>query len=126
MSLAKKCVMIFIIYLLFPIYLAGANTNQYGSVYDDSIPVKPIGYLFGNEDINGEKLSIQGTIISQCKGDGCWFILKDKTGEVLVDLKPYDIRTPLGIEGSKVKLNGRVSTENEKVRVDAISIVILE
>jgi uncharacterized protein YdeI (BOF family) len=63
---------------------------------------------------------------AQCKGDGCWFMLKDSTGEVLVDLKPYDFRTPLGIVGTKIKLNGRVNTEDSEVKVDAISIIILE
>ena len=63
---------------------------------------------------------------AQCKGDGCWFMLKDSTHEVLVDLKPYDFRTPLGIVGTKVRLNGRVNTEDSNVKVDAISIIILE
>ena len=126
MALIKKYIMIFSLFFLIPISFSEANTNQYGSKYDDTIPLKPISYLFEAEDINGKIFSFQGTITAQCKGDGCWFTLKDDTHEVLVDLKPYDFRTPLGIVGSKVKLNGRVNTNDGKVKVDAISIIVLE
>jgi uncharacterized protein YdeI (BOF family) len=118
--------MIFSLFLLFPISFTEAKTNQFGSEFDDTIPLKPISYIFESADINGEIFSFQGIMTAQCKGDGCWFMLKDSTGEVLVDLKPYDFRTPLEIVGTKVKLNGRVNTENSNVKLDAISLVILE
>jgi uncharacterized protein YdeI (BOF family) len=118
--------MIFSLFLLLPISFTEANTNQYGSVYDDTIPLKPISYLFESAGINGRILSFQGIITAQCKSDACWFKLKDNTGEVLVDLKPYDFRVPLGIVGRKVKLNGRVNTKNGKVKVDAFSVIVLE
>ena len=126
MTLIKKYIMIFSLFLLFPISFSEANTNQYGSKFDDTIPLKQISYIFESADINGKIFSFQGIMTAQCEGDGCWFMLKDSTGEVLVDLKPYDFRTPLGIVGTKVKLNGRVNTEVSKVKVDAISIIILE
>jgi len=126
MTLIKKFILVFSLFLLFPISFTEANTNQYGSKFDDAIPLKTISYIFETADINGKVFSFQGRITAQCKSDGCWFKLKDDTSEVLVDLKPYDFRTPMGIVGRKVKLNGRVNTENGKVKVDAISIVILE
>ena len=118
--------MVFSLFLLFPISFTEANTNQYGSKFDDTIQLKPISYIFESADINGKIFSFQGIMTAQCKGDGCWFMLKDSTGEVLVDLKPYDFRTPLEIVGRKVKLNGRVYTKDGNVKVDAISIIILE
>lgn len=126
MTLIKKYTMIFSLFLLFPINITEANNNIYGSVYDDTIPLKSISYIFETSDLNGKILSFQGLVTAQCKSDGCWFKIKDNTGEVLVDLKPYDFRTPLEIVGSKVKLNGRVNTKDGKVKVDAISLIILE
>ena len=126
MTLIKKYIMIFSLFLLFPISFTEAKTNQYGSEFDDTKPLKPISYIFESADINGKIFTFQGIMTAQCKGDGCWFMLKDSTGEVLVDLKPYDFRTPLGIVGTKVRLNGRVNTEDSNVKVDAISIIILE
>ena len=118
--------MVFSLFLLFPVSFTEANTNQYGSKFDDTIPLKPISYIFESEGTNGKIYSFQGMITAQCEGDGCWFKLKDNTREVLVDLKPYDFRTPLEIVGRKVKLNGRVYTKDGNVKVDAISIIILE
>ena len=126
MTPLKKYIMLFSLFFLFPISFTEADTNQYGSVYDDTIPLKPISYIFVSEDINGKILSFQGIITAQCESDGCWFKLKDNTREVLIDLKPYDFRTPLGIVGRKIKLNGRVNTKDGKVKVDAISVIILE
>jgi hypothetical protein len=111
MALIKKYIMIFSLFLLFPISFSEANTNQYGSKFDDTIPLKPISHIFESADINGKIFSFQGTMTAQCKGDGCWFMLKDSTGEVV---------------GTKIKLNGRVNTEDSEVKVDAISIIILE
>ena len=126
MTLVKKYIMLFSLFLLFPINFTEANTNQYGAKFNDTVPLKSISYLLESEEINGKIFSFQGKIIAQCKGDGCWFMLKDNTSEVMVDLKPYDFRTPMGIVGRKIKLNGRVNTEKGKVKVDAISIIILE
>lgn len=126
MALIKKYIIIFGLFLLFPVSFSEASTNQYGAKFDDTIPLKPVSYIFESTGINGKIFSFQGIITSQCKADGCWFKLKDNTREVLVDLKPYDFRTPMGIVGREVKLNGRVNTKGGKVQVDAISIIILD
>ncbi len=49
MTLIKKYIMIFSLFLLFPISFTEANTKQYGSKYDDTIPLKPISYIFVKE-----------------------------------------------------------------------------
>ena len=126
MTKIKRYIAIVSLIVFFPISSIEASTNQYGSQYDDTIPLKPISFIFESPDIDGKTLSLQGAISAQCKGDGCWFKLKDNTGEVLVDLKPYDFRTPLEIVGKKVKLNGRVNTKDGKVKVDALSVILLE
>ncbi len=124
MSLTMKWIIIFSLVFLTPIGFAHANTNQYGSKYDDKLPLKPISYLYQTSNIDGEIFSFQGIITSQCQGDACWFKLKDDTGEVLVDLKPYDFRVPLGIVGKNVKLNGRANTLGAEIQIDAISIIV--
>ena len=126
MTPLKKYIIILSLFFLIPIGFSGANADQYGSKYDDTIPLKPISYIYESADINGKIFSFQGTITAQCQGDACWFKLKDDTSEVLVDLKPYDFRTPLGIVGKKVKLNGQVNTTDGKIKVDAISVMIVE
>ena len=126
MTLIKKYILISGIIILFAAGYSDANSDRYGSKYDETIPIKPIRYILESADINGKIFSFQGIVSAQCEGDACWFKLKDNSGEVLVDLKPYDFRTPLGIVGKKVKLNGRVNTNDGKIKLDAISVVILE
>lgn len=126
MTNIKKYIVILGLLIFFPISSLEANNNQYGSQYDDTIPLKPISFIFESEGIDGKIFSFQGVITAQCKDDGCWFKIKDNTREVLVDLKPFDFRTPLEIVGRKVKLNGRVNNKNGNINVDAISVIVLE
>lgn len=126
MTNIKKYLSIFCLIVLFPLGSIEANNHQYGAPYDDTLPLKPIGFIFESADIDGQMLAFQGEITAQCKSDGCWFKLKDNTSEVLVDLNPYNFRIPYEIVGRKVKLNGQVNTKNGKVKVDARSVIILE
>ncbi len=126
MNKMKRFIIIFSLIILLPISSINAKTNQYGSQYDAAIPLKPISYIFESEDIDGKILSFQGTITALCKSDGCWFKLKDNVHEILVDLKPFDFRTHKEIVGKKVKLNGKVSTKNGKIKIDAISVVEID
>ncbi len=91
-----------------------ANTNQHGSSFDETIPLIQISSISESSDINGKIISLEGMISAQCKNDGCWFKLKDNTGEVLIDMKPYDFRIPMKMIGRKIKLNGLVNITNEK------------
>ena len=124
MFLVRKYIMMLCLILLLPISFAQANTDQYGSKFDDTMPLKPVSYVHKTDNVGGQILSLKGQISSQCQGDACWFVLKDDTGEVLIDLKPYDFRTPLGLVGKNVKLNGRVNTAGEKIQIDAISVIV--
>ncbi len=128
MNKFKKYILALGLFIIFPISFVEADNNQYGAPYDDSIPLKSINYIFDSADIDGKIFSFQGIITSQCKGDGCWFKLKDSSREIMVDLKPYDInpRPPLNIVGKRVKLNGKVNSKGSNVQIEAISIVVLE
>ncbi len=126
MNKMKRFIIILSLAILFPISSIDAKTNQYGSQYDATIPLKPISYIFESKNVDGKILSFQGTITALCKNDGCWFKLKDNTHEILVDLKPFDFRTHKEIVGKKVKLNGKVITKNGKIKIDAISVVDID
>lgn len=126
MTQLKKSMAISSFIIFFSIISTWAETNQYGSTFNDTISLKPISIIFDSADIDGNVLSFQGAITAVCKNDGCWFKFKDDSGEVLVDLKPYDFRLPEEIVGREVKLNGRVNTKGGKTKVDAISVIILE
>jgi uncharacterized protein YdeI (BOF family) len=126
MALRKQFTLILWLVFLFPISSYSKNSNQYGATYDYTLPVKPVSYVLELTNVTEKIFSLRGVVSAQCQGDACWFMIKDDTGEVLVDLKPYDFRTPLGIVGKKVKLNGQAYFQEGKIQVNAISVIIIE
>jgi uncharacterized protein YdeI (BOF family) len=107
--------------LISPFY---AFAEQYGAPFDEKYPLKPISYIFKNKDSDGKIYTFEGEITAQCKNDGCWFKLRDDTGEVLIDLKPYNFRLPTNMEGKKVKLNGKIDRSKKNVKVEALSVLM--
>ncbi|HQI92325.1 MAG TPA: DUF4920 domain-containing protein [Methanotrichaceae archaeon] len=68
----------------------------------------------GNSTFLGKAVVIEGDIIKECQGRGCWFILDDGTGSVFVDLKPNNFTIPLNLIGSKARVYGNVTVEEER------------
>ncbi len=126
MTNIKRLTIILSLIVLFPTSSLGAGSNQYGAPYDDTTTLKPVSFIFESANVDGKVFAFQGVIANQCQGDGCWFNLKDDTGEVLVDLNPGNFKLPLGLSGKKVKVTGRVDTQNGKFRVNAISVVVFD
>jgi hypothetical protein len=54
-------------------------------------------------------VQIEGKIIKECPGRGCWMVLDDGTGNVLVDLKPNNFTMPLNLVGNMAKAYGTVT-----------------
>ncbi len=116
---------ILIISILILVGLAiDASAKVYGGSFDNSAPTIKVGSI--TPDKNGQTMIIEGVISAQCQGDGCWLALKDDTGEVMVDLKPYDFRIPQGSTGKKARIYGRIKIGARGALVEAISIQVLE
>lgn len=101
-----------------------AFANVYGGPFDESVTTSNVSSL--SPDKNGQTVTLEGVISALCKGDGCWLNLKDDTGEVMVDLKPYNFRIPKDSSGKKARIQGQVKAGEQRLSVDAISIQILE
>jgi uncharacterized protein YdeI (BOF family) len=122
-KLQKQIVIVVSIMILIGLSI-NAYANVYGGQFDESISIDSVRSL--NSEKNGQTVTLEGVISAICKGDGCWLNLKDDTGEVMVDLKPYDFRIPKGSSGKKARIQGKVKASDQRVSVDAISIKILE
>lgn len=125
MTHVKRYIVLLSLLVFFPITALEASHHQYGGQFDDSIPSKPIRFIVESLNLDGQVFTLEGVVSAVCKSDGCWFNLKDDAGEVMVDLNPYNFRLPNDILGKKVKLNGRVNTKGGKLKVDAISVLVL-
>lgn len=72
--------------------------------------------LFKTPDkFSGKSVRLEGKIIQECPSGG-WFMLKDNTGAILVDLHPSDLAIPQAVNHS-VAAEGRVKKEYNQVSV---------
>jgi len=78
----------------------------------ESVTIKEIQE--GNSSFIGKAVEIEGDIVKECPGRGCWFVLDDGTGSLLVDLKPNNFTIPLNLAGSKAKVYGNVTAVGKK------------
>lgn len=65
----------------------------------------------------GKAVQIEGTIEKECPGRGCWLVVNDGTGSLLVDLKPNNFTMPLNLVGSTAKVYGNVTVVGEKKKL---------
>jgi len=72
-----------------------------------------------DDEAIGKMLTIEGEIVKQCPAVGCWFIVKDESGEVFVDLKPAGLRLEQKREGEHATVTGRVIKSGGKYQLEA-------
>lgn len=75
-----------------------------------------VAELFKESDkFAGRTVRLEGKIIQECPSGG-WFMLKDNTGVVLVDLHPSEIAIPQAVN-HRVAAQGKVKKEYSQVSV---------
>jgi hypothetical protein len=65
----------------------------------------------------GKAVQIEGSIEKECPARGCWLVVNDGTGSLLVDLKPNNFTMPLNLVGSTAKVYGNVTVVGEKKKL---------
>ena len=74
--------------------LLGCASEKYGAGIDKSFPEVKVKDIYLDSGIVGKKVTLQGTIASQCGSNGCWFVLQDSTGQIFVNLGPANLTLP--------------------------------
>ncbi|MBI5848489.1 MAG: DNA-binding protein [Nitrospirae bacterium] len=74
--------------------LLGCSAEKYGAGVDGSLPVSKVKDIFLDKGIIGKKVTLSGSISSQCGSNGCWFVLQDDTGQVFINLSPNNMTIP--------------------------------
>ncbi len=96
----------------FVIILCMACMAVQAAIDYESVTIKAI--QDGNKTFIGKPVAIEGKIVKECQGRGCWFVLDDGTGSLLVDLKPNNFTIPLNLTGSMAKVYGNVTAVGKK------------
>ena len=74
--------------------LSGCSAEKYGAGVDRDVPVMKVKDVFLDRGIIGRKVTLKGTISSQCGSNGCWFVLQDDTGQIFINLAPRNMTLP--------------------------------
>lgn len=90
----KKTILIAISVLITFGLFGCAEADKYGKGVDKSVQVMKVKDIFLDKSVVGKKVTLQGTIASQCASNGCWFVLQDETGQIFINLGPNNMTMP--------------------------------
>ncbi len=80
--------------LFVSLVLAGCGGEKYGAGVDPAAPKVQVKDVFLKQELMGKKVTLEGNIVSQCQSNGCWFFLKDETGQIYIDLSKSQLSLP--------------------------------
>jgi uncharacterized protein YdeI (BOF family) len=86
-------------------------------------PVVPIASIVGApETYVGKTVTVEGRITKECPSSGCWWYVKDASGEIRADSSGAGFALPLRQEGRVVRTTGKVvRTEGGDLQIAATS-----
>jgi hypothetical protein len=87
-------IFVFGVIALLTLALIGCSAEKYGKGVDQGVSAIKVKDVFLDNSIIGRKVTLQGTISSQCGSNGCWFVLQDDTGQVFINLAPNNMTVP--------------------------------
>ena len=115
----KKLLLVFAVIssisILFVVYGCAKNPENYGSQLSQE-KVTPVAEILKQSDqLAGKSVRLEGKIVQECPAGG-WFMLKDDTGVIFVNLHPSEIAIPQAV-GRSVAAQGKVKKEYSQVSV---------
>ena len=102
----------------------GGSNEKYGSGVDTGLPVVSVKEVFFQQDLLGQKVTLEGRIVSQCASSGCWFYLQDDTGQMFVDLSRNGFELP-SLPGKQVRASGTVVRSQKALLLIATGVEVL-
>ena len=106
-----------LISLLLGFILVGCKSEKYGTPIDKGASVIKIREIIANKSFVGQRVKVEGVITTQCLSSGCWFTLKDETGQIFVNLAPAGLTLP-------PKIGKRALVEGEVAFMDDILMIV--
>jgi len=114
------CVLLF---AFFALGACGSGAEKYGAGVDASLPVVQVKDVFFEQQLLGQKVTLEGRIVSQCASSGCWFYLQDDTGQVFIDLSRNGFELP-SLPNRLVKASGTVARSQQAFLLIATGVEV--
>lgn len=109
--------------LVFTLLFAGCSGEKYGAGVDSSAPKATVKDVFLKKSLLGQKVTLEGNIVSQCQSNGCWFYLRDATGQIYIDLKTHNFTLP-SMPNKNVAATGTVARTDNTVLLIASGVEV--
>ena len=99
----------------FVLYGCAKKPEIYGSQVSQIKVTAVAAILKQPNQFAGKAVRLEGKIVQECPAGG-WFMLKDDTGVILVDLHPSEIAIPQAV-GHSITAQGKVKKEYNQISV---------
>ena len=100
--------------LIFGLISGCSREERYGQDISKDAPLVKVKDIHLNPALKGRVVNLEGKIVSQCLSIGCWFLLRDDTGVIPIDLAPSDLSiTTKNQIGRNAKVTGMVEKNGD-------------
>ena len=105
------------------VLIAGCGGEKYGAGVDAGAQEVKVKDIFLQQSLLGQKVTLEGKIVSQCQSNGCWFFLQDDTGQVYIDLATNKFSLP-AMPGKQVVASGTVARSQQNILLVATGVEV--
>lgn len=109
--------------LLSMVLLAACGGEKYGAGVDAGAQKVKVKDLFLQQALLGQKVTLEGRIVSQCQSNGCWFFLQDDTGQIYIDLATNKFSLP-ALPNKQVVASGTVARSQQNILLVATGVEV--
>lgn len=113
-------------FLLVSLFLVGCSKEEvYGSGVNPQATAITVEDAFLKPQFleNEMPITIAGNIQTQCTSNGCWFVLRDATGQIFVDLARNNFTLPAR-GGREVNASGTLTVFNNNLMLVASGVAV--
>ena len=103
--------------------VTGCGGEKYGAGVDARAPKVKVKDLFLQQGLLGQKVTLEGKVVSQCQSNGCWFFLQDDTGQVYIDLATNKFSLP-AMPNKQVVASGTVAMDQRNILLVATGVEV--
>lgn len=115
--------LLLIVTLITPLIIAGCGGEKYGAGVDASAQKVKVKDVFLQKNLLGQKVTLEGKIVSQCQSNGCWFFLQDDTGQLFIDMATNKFSLP-SKPNKQVAASGTVARSQNNIVLIATGVEV--